>query len=82
VSNGGGDPATGGGFLATMYDIRIAIGKLNPGEYGILRMRYEDGLKLEQIAEYLDVSDSTVSRKIAIAIRKVIKELGGESPWH
>jgi RNA polymerase sigma factor (sigma-70 family) len=82
VSNGAGDPATGGGFLATMYDIRLAIGKLTPGEYGILRMRYEDGLKLEQIAEYFDVSDSTVDRRINAAIRKVIKELGGESPWH
>lgn len=82
VSNGGGDPATGGGFLATMYDIRRAIYKLNPGEYGILRMRFEDGLKLEQIAEYFDLSESRISRKINMAIQKVIKELGGESPWN
>lgn len=82
VSGGAGDPATGGGFLATMYDIRKAVYKLNPGEYGILRMRFEDGLKLEQIAEYFDVSDSTISRKINSAIKKVIQELGGESPWN
>jgi RNA polymerase sigma factor (sigma-70 family) len=65
-----------------MYDIRKAIYKLNPAEYGILRMRYEDGLKLDQIANYFSVSDSTVSRKINSAIKKVIQELGGESPWH
>lgn len=82
VSGGAGDPATGGGFLATMYDIRRAILQLNPAEYGILRMRYEDGLKLEQIAEYFDLSESRISRKINMAIQKVIKELGGESPWN
>ena len=82
VSNGGGDPALGGGFLATMYDIRIALLKLNIGEYGMLRMRFEDGMKLEDIAEHFDVSDSTISRKINTSIRKIIKELGGESPWH
>lgn len=82
VSNGGGDPALGGGFLATMYDIRIALLKLNIGEYGMLRMRFEDGMKLEDIAQHFDVSDSTISRKINTAIGKIIKELGGESPWH
>jgi hypothetical protein len=82
VSNGGGDPALGGGFLATMYDIRIASLKLNIGEYGMLRMRFEDGMKLEDIAEHFNVSDSTISRKINTAIRKIIKELGGETPWH
>jgi RNA polymerase sigma factor (sigma-70 family) len=82
VSNGGGDPATGGGFLATMYDIRKTINKLTPAEYGILRMRFEDGMKLEQIADYFDSSTSTVDRKINSAIKKLIKELGGESPWH
>lgn len=82
VSNGGGDPALGGGFLATMYDIRIALLKLNIGEYGMLRMRFEDSMKLEDIAEHFNVSDSTISRKINTSIRKVIKVLGGESPWH
>jgi len=65
-----------------MYDIRIALLKLNIGEYGMLRMRFEDGMKLEAIAEHFNVSDSTISRKINTSIRKVIKVLGGESPWH
>jgi RNA polymerase sigma factor (sigma-70 family) len=82
VSNGAGDPATGGGFLATMYDIRLAVVKLKPAEYGMLRMRFEDGMKLEQIAEYFELAESTVSRKINTAIKKIIKELGGETPWH
>jgi len=81
VSNGGGDPATAGSFLASMYDIRIALRNLTIDLYEILRMRYEDGLKLEDIASYFDVTDSTINRKISTAIKQISKELGGESPW-
>jgi RNA polymerase sigma factor (sigma-70 family) len=81
VSNGGGDPATAGSFLASMYDIRIALRGLTIDLYEILRMRYEDGLKLEDIASYFDVTDSTINRKISTAIKQISKELGGESPW-
>jgi len=81
VSNGGGDPATAGSFLASMYDIRIALRGLTIDLYEILRMRYEDGLKLEDIASYFDVTDSTINRKISTAIKLISKDLGGESPW-
>jgi DNA-directed RNA polymerase specialized sigma24 family protein len=81
VSNGGGDPATAGSFLASMYDIRIALRELTIDLYEILRMRYEDGAKLEDIASYFDVTDSTINRKISTAIKQISKELGGESPW-
>jgi DNA-directed RNA polymerase specialized sigma24 family protein len=81
VSNGGGDPATAGSFLASMYDIRIALRGLTIDLYEILRMRYEDGAKLEDIASYFDVTDSTINRKISTAIKQISKELGGESPW-
>ena len=81
VSSGGGDPATAGSFLASMYDIRIALRNLTIDLYEILRMRYEDGAKLEDIAAYFEVTDSTINRKINTAIKKISKELGGESPW-
>jgi DNA-directed RNA polymerase specialized sigma24 family protein len=81
VSNGGGDPATAGSFLASMYDIRIALRNLTIDLYEILRMRYEDGSKLEDIAAYFDVTDSTINRKISTAVKQISKELGGESPW-
>ena len=81
VSNGGGDPATAGSFLASMYDIRIALRELTIDLYEILRMRYEDGAKLEDIASYFDVTDSTINRKISTAVKQISKELGGESPW-
>jgi DNA-directed RNA polymerase specialized sigma24 family protein len=81
VSNGGGDPATAGSFLASMYDIRIALRNLTIETYEMMRMRYEDGAKLEDIAAYFEVTDSTISRKINTGIKQMSKELGGESPW-
>jgi len=81
VSNGGGDPATAGSFLASMYDIRIALRNLTIETYEMMRMHYEDGLTLEQIGEYFNIDKSTVSRKINTGIKQMSKELGGESPW-
>jgi RNA polymerase sigma factor (sigma-70 family) len=81
VSNGGGDPATAGSFLASMYDIRIALRELTIEIYEMMRMHYEDGLTLEQIGEYFNIDKSTVSRKINTGIKQMSKELGGESPW-
>ena len=82
VSNGGGDPATAGSFLASMYDIRIALRELTIEIYEMMRMHYEDGLTLENIGEYFSVDKSTVSRKISTGIKQMSKELGGESPWN
>jgi DNA-directed RNA polymerase specialized sigma24 family protein len=81
VSNGGGDPATAGSFLASMYDIRIALRELTIEIYEMMRMHYEDGLTLEHIGEYFNVDKSTISRKINTGIKQMSKELGGESPW-
>ena len=81
VSNGGGDPATAGSFLASMYDIRIALRNLTIEIYEMMRMHYEDGLTLEHIGEYFNVDKSTISRKINTGIKQMSKELGGESPW-
>jgi RNA polymerase sigma factor (sigma-70 family) len=81
VSNGCGDPATAGSFLASMYDIRIALRELTIETYEMMRMHYEDGLTLEQIGEYFNVDKSTISRKINTGIKQISKELGGESPW-
>jgi RNA polymerase sigma factor (sigma-70 family) len=81
VSGGGGDPATAGSFLASMYDIRIAVKKLSIEVYEMMRMHYEDGLTLEQIGQYFNVDKSTISRKINTGIKQISKELGGESPW-
>jgi len=33
------------------------------------------------IANYFGLSESSISRKVNTAIKKISKELGGESPW-
>ncbi len=81
VSGGGGDPATAGSFLASMYDIRMAIRELTLQEYALLVMRYEEGRTLMDIANYFGLSESSISRKVNTSIKKISKELGGESPW-
>ncbi len=54
---------------------------MNLQEYALLVMRYEEGRTLIDIANYFGLSESRISRKINIAIKKISKELGGESPW-
>jgi hypothetical protein len=81
VSNGGGDPATAGSFLASMYDIRIALRKLTIESYEMVRMRYEDNVILADMVAYFNQSDSTISRKINMAVKKMSRELGGDNPW-
>lgn len=82
VSNGGGDPATAGSFLVSMYDMREALKHLPIDIYSMVQMKYEEQQTLIQIAEYFNISESTVSRKINTAIKQISKHLGGESPWN
>ena len=81
VSGGGGDPATAGSFIVSMYDIRNALKYLPIETYAMIRMHYEDFITLELIGEYFGVDKSTVSRKINTAIKQISKYLGGDSPW-
>ena len=81
VSSGGGDPATAGTFLVSMYDMRNALRHLTIEVYTMIRMHYEDQMTLEQIGEYFSVDKSTTSRKINTAIKQMSKHLGGDSPW-
>ena len=81
VSGGGGDPATAGSFIVSIYDIREALKHLQIDVYTMIRLHYEDQETLEQIGVYFNVDKSTISRKINTAIKQITKHLGGESPW-
>lgn len=82
VSSGGGDPATAGTFLVSMYDIREALRHLPIEVYEMIRMRYEDNNTLAEMVAYFNQPDSTISRKINTGIKQLSKHLGGESPWN
>lgn len=81
VSGGGGDPATAGSFLASLYDIKRALKELDIETYIMVQLKYEEQLTLLQIAEMFNISESTVSRKINTAIKQMSKKLGGDNPW-
>jgi RNA polymerase sigma factor (sigma-70 family) len=81
VSGGGSDPATGGNFLVSIVDVRAAMEKLEPNDQLMLEMRYQENLTLGQIAEAVGLSDTTVHRRIQSALKRMVKELGGENPW-
>jgi RNA polymerase sigma factor (sigma-70 family) len=81
VSGGGSDPATGGNFLISVIDVRAAMEKLDPQDQLILEMRYQENLTLGQIANTFELSDTTIHRRIQSSLKRMMKELGGESPW-
>ncbi len=73
VSNGGGDPATAGSFLASMYDIRIALRNLTIETYEMMRMHYEDGLTLEhkqQVITLLQLLEQQMKLKLLVLAQK------------
>ena len=81
VSGGGSDPATGNNFAASIVDVRKALDTLEPQDQLILEMRFQEQQTFDQIADTLGVSASTVHRRVNAALKRMIRVLGGESPW-
>lgn len=81
VSGGGGDPATSNGYLASMMDVKAALEKLDPMDQILIDYKFRENLTLGQIAVLVDLSDTTISRRIHNALRKMTQFLGGDNPW-
>jgi RNA polymerase sigma factor (sigma-70 family) len=81
VSSGGSDPSTGNNYLISIIDVRKAMSDLDPLDNMMLTMKYQENLTLAQIADIVDLSDSTISRRIHSALRRMSKLLGGDNPW-
>jgi RNA polymerase sigma factor (sigma-70 family) len=75
-------PAEGGNLLAMVIDIRAAYDKLQLDEQQLLEQRYgASPMLLKDLAEAWKISDSQVDRRIQSALRKLIDNLGGETPY-
>ncbi len=74
-------PAEGGNLLATLIDVKRSYLKLEVEDQTILRMRYHEGLTLQQVAHLLECAISTADRRCTSALRKVQNGLGGDNPW-
>ena len=75
-------PSEGGNVLGMVIDVRAAYELITEDEQLLLEQRYgKDPLILSDIAVAWNVSDSTIDRRIQVALRKLIDNLGGPSPW-
>lgn len=75
-------PAEGGNLMAMTIDIRAAFDLLTKEDQLLLEARYGiDPMTLGELAEKLEVSDSTVDRHVQRALRNIIDKLGGPTPW-
>jgi RNA polymerase sigma factor (sigma-70 family) len=78
---GKSSPAEGGNLLSMLIDIKKAYLILEPEEKILLRLRHFETLTLQQIADQLECAVSTADRRCANALRKLIDNLGGMSPF-
>jgi len=75
-------PAEGGNLLAMVVDIRAAYDQLELDDQQILEQRYgASPMLLKDMAEAWKVSDSQIDRRIQSALRRLIDNLGGDSPY-
>ena len=79
--SGSGNPAEGGNYVIQLFDVRSALLRLPEQDRTVLRLKYYEQETFAQIAEELQVSESTAHRKVDNAIRKLINLLGGPSPY-
>ena len=78
---GKSSPAEGGNLLATLIDIKRGYLSLDQDEQKLLRLRHHESFTLQQIAQVMECAVSTADRRCNNAMRKLIEQLGGSSPW-
>lgn len=78
---GKSSPAEGGNLLATLIDIKRGYLSLDADEQKLLRLRHHENATLQQIAAVMECAVSTADRRCNNAMRKLIEQLGGQSPW-
>ena len=78
--SGGGNAAEGGNYVIQLIDIRRALALLDPQDKMVLEMKFFEQLPFSEVAEILQVSDTTAHRKVDGALRRLNTILGGQSP--
>lgn len=79
--SGGGNPAEGGNYVVQLIDIRRGLLMLSEADRHVLRLKYYDQLSFKELAQELEVSDTTAHRKVDGAIRRLENSLGGPNPY-
>jgi DNA-directed RNA polymerase specialized sigma24 family protein len=78
---GSSSPAEGGNLLAMLFDIKKAFLKLEEKHRTILTYRYHENFTFAQMSMLLECAISTADRRCNSAMRKLLIELGGDSPF-
>ena len=79
--SGAGNPAEGGNYVIQLFDVRRALAKLDEMDRDVLELKYEQNLTFAEIAEVLEMSDTTAHRKVEGATRRLHNQLGGANPF-
>lgn len=79
--SGSGNPAEGGNYIVQLFDVRRALAKLNEYDRDVLELKFVQQLTYRELAEELEVSESTAHRKVDTAIRHLTNFLGGSNPY-
>jgi len=79
--SGAGNPAEGGNYVIQLFDVRNALSKIDEMDRDVLELKYEQNLTFAEIAEVLEVSDTTAHRKVEGAMRRLVNQLGGTNPF-
>lgn len=66
---------------ATVADVERALQSLPVTERWLLVESCAHGTTQKKLAEILEVSDSTIQRRIEDALKQMVEFLGGERPW-
>ena len=71
---GGTDPAT----EVEIYDLRVAMGRLEPDERALLALRYGAGLNATELSTVLGLSPSGVRTRLERLIKRMREELSDD----
>lgn len=76
-----GDPAEGGNMVAVVADINREIERLDDDTRNLMVSLLGLGVPAEKLAEQRGVTPQAVRQKVQRACVRVVRELGGETPW-
>jgi len=71
----------GGNWTAMLCDISAAYGRLRHEDRLLLHRRFRGQYTVEQIGVMMDMAHQRVSEELRRALRRLLNQLGGVSPW-
>ncbi|MCW2843335.1 MAG: Sigma-70 family polymerase sigma factor [Nocardioides sp.] len=74
------DPATGGGWIATLTDVSQAFDRLQEKDRDLLIAFHREGWTNKMLADSAGVTEQTMSYRHDSAVRRLVDKLGGPRP--